>query len=31
MDEDKSTHRGTLLLIAHVIVICALIAYVVNR
>ncbi len=31
MEEDKPSHRGTLLLIAHVIAICVLIAYVVNR
>lgn len=28
---EKSSHRGTLLLLAHVIAICALIAYFVNR
>lgn len=31
MDDEKPAHRGTLLLLAHVIAICALIAYVVNR
>lgn len=30
-EPEKSSHRGTLLLLAHVIAICALIAYVVNR
>jgi hypothetical protein len=30
-DDEKPAHRGTLLLLAHIIAICALIAYVVNR